>query len=107
SVSTLLAPVLTPALTLLLASKWLPVSASAMFMSVIKIVLAPIFLGWAVQRLSPEGVERGTRVLPLVSITGIMAIVAAVVAANQRTLAETGLLVVLVVVLHNVLGYAG
>src|SRR5699024_8147162 len=36
AVSTILAPVLTPTLTLLLASKWLPVSASNMFFSIVQ-----------------------------------------------------------------------
>lgn len=106
SVSTLLAPVLTPALTLLLASKWLPVSAADMFMSVVKIIVLPIVIGLAVKALYPKLVARSVGVLPLVSIVAIVAIVAAVIGVNQQRLAEVGLLVLLVVILHNVLGYA-
>lgn len=106
SVSTILAPVVTPSLTLLLASKWLPVSAASMFMSVFTIVLLPIGLGLIAKTLFPGAVAGGTKVLPLVSMLGIMAIVGAVVGANQQMLAETGLLLLFVVVLHNGLGYA-
>lgn len=106
SVSTILAPVVTPSLTLLLASKWLPVSAASMFMSVFTIVLLPIGLGLIAKTLFPGAVAGGAKVLPLVSMLGIMAIVGAVVGANQQMLAETGLLLLFVVVLHNGLGYA-
>ena len=45
SVTTLLAPVVTPALIYLLASQWLEVSASAMFWSILQVVVLPIALG--------------------------------------------------------------
>ena len=45
SVTTLLAPVVTPALIYLLASQWLQVSASAMFWSILQVVVLPIALG--------------------------------------------------------------
>lgn len=45
SVSTLLAPVLTPAIFYLLAHQWLEISASAMLMDILKIVMLPIVLG--------------------------------------------------------------
>ena len=41
SCTTLLAPLLTPVITLMLASQWLPVSAGAMFKSVVTIVSYP------------------------------------------------------------------
>lgn len=106
SLSTLLAPVVTPALTLLLASQWLPVDASSMLLSVVKIVLLPIALGFGVKLLLPQQVEASVKALPFISIVAIIAIVGAVVGANQATLAETGLLLIVVVILHNGLGYA-
>lgn len=104
SCSTLLAPVLTPALTLLLASKWLPVSAGAMFFSILQIVLLPIVLGIVVRLFFRKQVERSVGVLPLVSVVGIVLVVMAVVAVNTGNLARSGLLIFLIVVLHNGLG---
>lgn len=104
AVSTLLAPILTPALTLLLASKWLPVSAGSMFMSIVQIVLLPIVLGIIVRLLFKKQVEKSVKALPLVSVIGIVAVAAAVVAVNHTAIAETGLLIFSIVVLHNVLG---
>lgn len=105
SVSTLLAPLLTPALVLLLASKWLPVAAGEMFLSVVKIIVIPLGLGLAAKVLFRRQVEASVEVLPLVSVVAIVAIVAAVVGANQAKIAEAGLLILLVVVLHNGIGY--
>lgn len=106
SVTTLLAPVVTPALIWLLASQWLPVSFSAMFLSILQIVLLPIVLGLVVQRLLGKRVETVVEVLPMVSVLCIVAIVAAVVAASQARIAESGLLIMAVVILHNGLGLA-
>lgn len=105
SVTTLLAPIITPVLTLLLASKWLPVSAGDMFLSVVKIVLIPIILGVAVQSLFGKRIARTIHVLPLVSVVAIVSIVAAVVNANQQKILESGLFILLIVALHNGLGY--
>ena len=105
SCTTLLAPFVTPALILLLASKWLPVSAGAMFLSVVKIVLIPIILGLIAKMLFRKQVEHSVKAMPLVSVIAIVAIVAAVVSGSQQKIAETGLLILLVVILHNSLGY--
>ncbi|VXC56819.1 Uncharacterized sodium-dependent transporter YocS [Pseudomonas sp. 8Z] len=104
SVTTLLAPLMTPALIWLLASEWLPVSFSAMFISILKMVLLPIVLGLVAQRLLGERVKTAVDVLPLISVVSIVAIVAAVVAASQAKIAESGLLIMAVVVLHNAIG---
>ncbi|MGE8206473.1 bile acid:sodium symporter family protein [Heyndrickxia sp. NPDC080065] len=104
SISTLLAPILTPALTLLFASKWLPVSAGDMFMSIVKIVLIPIVLGVIVKLLFNKQVEKSVAALPLISVIGIVAVASAVVAANSEKLLQNGLLIFVIVVLHNGLG---
>lgn len=102
--STLLAPLLTPALLWLLASQWVDVSASAMFWSITKIVLLPVLLGVALRRFFPAQVDRSLPVLPLVSVAGIVVVVAAIIAVNRAHLLEAGLVITLVVMLHNLLG---
>lgn len=104
SVTTLLAPVVTPALIWLLASAWLPVDFAAMFWSIVQVVILPIVLGLIAQRLLGERVQVAVEVLPLVSVAAIVAIVAGVVAASQPKIAESGLLIMAVVILHNGLG---
>ncbi|WP_459618064.1 bile acid:sodium symporter family protein [Bordetella sp. 2513F-2] len=104
SVATLLAPVVTPALIYLLASQWIEVSASAMFWSIVQVVILPIALGVLAQYLMGQRIRVFVEALPLVSVVAIVAIVAAVVAGNQPRIATTGLQIFAVVVLHNGLG---
>ncbi|TDL31452.1 bile acid:sodium symporter family protein [Jeotgalibacillus sp. S-D1] len=104
SVSTLLAPVLTPALIFVFASQWLNVSFTSMFISVLQVVLVPVVLGIAVRSLLKEKVEQAIPVMPLVSVVAIVAIVGAVVGGNKEQIISTGLLVFSIVILHNGLG---
>lgn len=104
AVSTILAPILTPALILLFASKWLPVSAGDMIMSIIQVILIPIALGIILRAFFSKQVDQVTGALPLVSVIGIVGVAAAVVAVNKDNIATTGLLIFTVVVLHNILG---
>lgn len=105
SVTTLAAPIVTPFLVWMFASQYLPVDAMAMFISIVKVVLVPLALGFALQKLAPGVVRSALPVLPLVSVTGIVLIVAAVVGASKGAIAQSGLLIFAVVVLHNGLGY--
>lgn len=104
AVSTLLAPLVTPALVLLFASQWLPVSAGDLFLSIFQMVVIPITLGFAVKLIFKEKVAESIKVLPLVSVISIVAIVAAVVGASKDRIAETGLIIFSIVILHNILG---
>ncbi|WJE14640.1 bile acid:sodium symporter family protein [Halobacillus sp. ACCC02827] len=106
SVSTLLAPFLTPFLIWVFASQWLSVSASDLFISIVKVVLVPILLGLVVKAVLKEKVEAGVKALPLVSVVSIVAIVGAVVSVNQAQIAQTGAVIFAIVFLHNILGYA-
>lgn len=105
SVSTLLAPFLTPAVFYLLASQWIDISPSAMFISVMKMVLLPIALGVILRMIFKSSIEKATEVLPLVSVAAIVLIVAAVVSGSKQSIIESGLLIFGVVILHNGLGY--
>ncbi|MCM3388681.1 bile acid:sodium symporter family protein [Ureibacillus chungkukjangi] len=105
SVTTLLAPIMTPALIYLLASEWLPVSFSAMFLSVVKVVLVPIVLGILAQLIFKPLVEKSVAILPTVSVIAIVLIVAAVVSGSRDRILETGLVIFAIVILHNGLGY--
>lgn len=111
TISTMLAPVLTPLLVLWLAGSTLPVEAGALFLSIVQIVLLPVVGGIVVRFVARRVVERLLPVLPLVSTTGIVVVVAAVVGANVDAVRSMGLLLLLAVVLHNglglLLGYLG
>ena len=104
SCSTLLAPILTPLVLLLFAGEWIPVDAGSMFLSIVQVIIIPIVLGILINYFLPKAVEKSTEALPLVSVVAIVAIVAAVVSGNRDTIATTGALLFVAVILHNVFG---
>ena len=105
SITTLLAPIVTPFLVWMLASTYLEVAPLAMFMSIVKVVLVPLAAGIIVQKCFPSFVRSSKPVLPLISVTGIVLIISAVIAASNQVIASSGLMIFIVVVLHNTLGY--
>lgn len=105
SVTTLLAPLITPAVFFLFANKWLDISAAAMLVSILKMVLLPIVLGVLAHTLFKKQTEAAADILPLVSVLAIVLIIGAVVAGSREKIIETGLLIFGVVVLHNAIGY--
>ena len=106
AVSTLFAPLMTPLLTLLYAGQRVDVNAVAMFLSIVKVVLVPIAFGLMCNYFFGKVTRQIVRILPLISTIAIIMIIASVVSANSARLKTVGVLVVIVVVLHNVLGYA-
>jgi len=103
--STLLAPLLTPLLVWLLAGTMVHVDTLGMLMSIVYVVIAPIALGLLCQHLMSR-ISRLTAFLPVFSAIVIAMVVGIVVSHNADRLLTAGLLVVLVVVLHNLLGLA-
>ena len=104
AMSTMLAPFLTPILTLLLAGQSVDVDALGMFVGILWVVLLPIVLGIVAKRLFPALTERVVRFMPMVSSVAIAVIIGIVLLANADRLASGGISVVLVVLLHNLLG---
>ena len=105
SVSTILAPILTPAVFYLLASQWIEINAMSMLGSILQVVLFPIILGLIVRSVLKQKVETYIQVMPLISVLAIVAIVAAIIAGSKTQILESGLLILAVVALHNGLGY--
>ncbi|WP_251352312.1 bile acid:sodium symporter family protein, partial [Staphylococcus aureus] len=104
TVSTLLAPVVTPALIYLFANEWLEVSFLSMLWSVIQVVLIPITIGIILQLINRRIAETASTALPIISVIAISLILAIVVGGSKRQILTTGLLIFIVVILHNVLG---
>ncbi|MGV1760008.1 bile acid:sodium symporter family protein [Rhizobium sp. A22-96] len=105
SVTTLAAPIVTPFLVWMFASQYLPVDPLSMFISIVQVILLPLALGFIFQKLIPGVVKGAMPLLPIVSVVGIVLIVAAVVGASKGAIAQSGLLIFVIVVLHNGFGY--
>ena len=106
SINTLLAPILTPALTYLYLRTSVNVDVKAMFISIIQVVIIPIGLGILINKLFGKYTEKAKDALPVVSVTAICLIVATVVSHNSEKILSTGLIIFVIVILHNLLGYA-
>ena len=105
-VSTLLAPVLTPLLVKVFAGQMIPVDFWGMFLSIVEVIIIPIALGLAVKEFLPKVTGVLVPYLPAFSAMVITLIVIAVVSANAGRLHTCGVLVIIVVILHNICGYA-
>lgn len=106
SISTLLAPVLTPLLTLWLAGKYMPLDGAGMAQTIATIVLLPVIAGVIFRLLLTRVTEMLLPVLPWLSVLAISVIVAIVVSGSAESMLSAGLLVLVAVVIHNVLGMA-
>lgn len=105
SINTLLAPVLTPAITYVLLRTTVRVDPLSMFISIVQVVIVPIVLGFLVNHFWGEVTSKTSDILPLVSVLAITMIVASVVSHNADKILSTGLVIFVVCILHNVLGY--
>jgi len=105
SVNTLLAPFLTPAITYLLMHSTVTVDTLGMFISIIKVVIVPIALGFIINKFFGKYTQKAVKALPMVSVIAICMIVAAVVSHNAEKILTKGAVVFAVVILHNLLGY--
>lgn len=105
SVSTLVSPIMTPMLMLLLAGAETEVDGAGMAMSLVQTVLVPVVGGLVLRYLLDRWIGYIAPVLPWISILGIGGVVFPTVANNVDLLVQMGLIVFVAVLLHNVLGY--
>ena len=104
--STVLAPFMTPFLTWLLAGTLVDVNTLGMLQSIVYVVIAPILGGLLIQHFLPGFTKRAVAYLPAFSTLVIAFVVGIVVGHNASRLLMGGLLVIIVVMLHNLSGLA-
>ena len=103
--TTILSPLVTPALMFLFAGEWLEISFYSMMISIFQIVVIPIFLGIFINAIFGKKLKNFLEYLPMISIIAIILILGGVVAINSGKIFEVGLMILIAVVLHNLLGY--
>lgn len=105
--STLLAPIMTPMLVLLLAGERIEVPAAAMFISIAEAVVLPVFVGFLLNHF--YGKKKTFRdiqqVMPSVAVVGLALIVGGVIALQGANFFTAGVVIFLAVFAHNGLGY--
>lgn len=105
SVSTLLAPFMTPLLMKLLAGTLIEIETMAMMWDIIKMVILPIGAGLLFNKLLRGKSKWLDDLMPLVSMFGIGFIITIITAAGRDSLLSIGALLMLLVLIHNVVGY--
>ena len=106
SCTTLLAPLVTPALMYFFANQWIAINPTAMFLSIVQVILLPIAAGVVVHKVFGKKADQASVVLPFVSVATAVVIIAAVVAATRGQFLSAGLTVFAVVALQNAFGMA-
>ena len=104
SLSTLLAIVLTPVITLLIADAAIAVPAAKMLTSILYMVILPVTIGLALNHFFSKQVARISPALPLLAVLGIVVIIAIITALNVDQPAPLGVTILLAVILHNATG---
>ncbi len=106
SINTLIAPLLTPFITWLLLRASITIDFMTLFFSIIQIVVLPVVSGCLINLWLGKHTQKIIGVLPSVSVIAIAVIIAAVVAHNAQKILDTGIILFVVVILHNLLGFA-
>ena len=88
-----------------MAGAWVDVSFFDMMVSILQVVILPILLGIIINNFFADFVKRVVKILPVISIVAILLIVGGVISVEADKILQTGLLIMLVVVLHNLCGY--
>ena len=104
TVSTLLTPIITPALTYLLANSILNVPFWALVFSVIKMVVLPLIIGFWIRHKLGNKIERFIEICPAISATFIVFICSLVIALNKNYLLMITSVVLFSVILLNISG---
>lgn len=101
----LLAPLLTPMWMKLLASEMVDVQFFVMMKNIILMVLLPIIVALIYNTLRKDRLQRLHRLMPILSMAGIIYFTAVTTAAGRDHLLKIGALLFIAAILHNTIGY--
>ncbi|NII26422.1 bile acid:sodium symporter family protein [Pseudoflavitalea sp. X16] len=105
TISTMVAPFLTPLLMRLLGGSFVDINFWGMVWDITKIVIIPVAAGLAFHYLLHGKSKWLDKAMPLLSMGGIAIILTIITAAGRDNLLQVGALLLIAVLLHNVLGY--
>jgi len=105
TVSTFLAPVLTPLLMKLLAGEFVEIDVMKMTWDITKIVIFPVGAGLLFNALLKGKLRWLDAAMPLASMSGIALIIVVITASGRESLLDIGLALVVASLIHNTVGY--
>jgi BASS family bile acid:Na+ symporter len=105
SIATLLAPLLTPFLMKLLGGQFIAVEFWPMFIDICKMIIVPVAIGFVINKILKNRNTLLQKILPLISMGGILVIILIITAAGQKSLQTVGIALVFATIIHNVGGF--
>jgi len=105
TVSTLVAPLLTPLLMRLLGGSLITIHFLDMVWEMVKMVVLPVALGVLVHYLLKGRAKWLNKVMPITSMIGIVIILVVIIAKGRDALLRVGGLIILATFIHNTFGY--
>ncbi len=105
SVTTLLAPFVTPFLMGWLAGEFVEINVMDMMFSIVKMVIIPIGAGLLFNYFLRGKAKWLDDLMPIISMAAIALILVIIVAAGRDSLLDIGPLLIIMVVVHNLAGY--
>jgi BASS family bile acid:Na+ symporter len=105
AISTMLAPLITPLLMKFLAGAFVQIDVLDMMWDIVKMVILPISAGLLFNKFFMGKAKWLDTAMPFVSMFGIAFIIVIITAAGRDSLLDIGLLLILIVLIHNLLGY--
>ena len=106
SIATLLAPFLTPLLMKLFGGSFIEINVLDMMWDIMKMVILPVTLAMVINELLKDKMKWINAVMPIVSMFGIAFIIIIVTAVGRESLLTVGPLLILLVLIHNLMGYS-
>lgn len=105
SATTLFAVVLTPAFISLLAGTYVHVDTAGLFITILEVIAGPVVIGVLLNHFAGNITKKIIPFFPSLSVTLIVLIVACIVGLNRALIFQSGMLVILAVACHNLIGY--
>ena len=103
--STILSPILTPFLMKVLAGEFIEINILKMMWDIIKMVIIPIGAGLLFNKFLSGKAKWLDDSMPMVSMLGIAVIIVIITAAGRDSLLDIGGLLIVLVLIHNIIGY--
>jgi BASS family bile acid:Na+ symporter len=105
TVATLLAPILTPFYMQWLAGQFIPIDTWGMMWSIIQITIIPIVAGLLFNHFLHGKTDWLDRLMPKVSMAGIVLILMIMTGGGRDNLLEIGFILIVISLIHNMAGY--
>ncbi|MCV9996623.1 bile acid:sodium symporter family protein [Paeniglutamicibacter sp. ZC-3] len=106
SLSTILAPFITPFIVLWLAGSYLPVDFASMFTQIMQITIIPVILGVVLKLVAGKFVDAISAAIPWISVAVLSLVIAGIMARSASVVMASAGLVIVAVILHNAIGFA-